>query len=95
MDNIIDIEMAKTGRSLTSTINAYGKRLFGFIRSRAGSMEDAEDILQEVWLQYSSLPAIEDIESVSGWLYRKKKTASIDEADLKGIQLIVFCSTDN
>jgi len=91
MDNIIDIEMAKTGRSLTSTINAYGKRLFGFIRSRAGSMEDAEDILQEVWLQYSSLPAIEDIESVSGWLYRvarnkltdlyrKKKTSSIDDA---------------
>jgi len=91
MDNIIDIEMAKTGKSLTSTINAYGKRLFGFIRSRVGSVEDAEDILQEVWLQYSSLPAIEDIESVSGWLYRvarnkvtdlyrKKKTASIDDA---------------
>jgi len=91
MDNIIDIEMAKTGKSLTSTINAYGKHLFGFIRSRVGSVEDAEDILQEVWLQYSSLPAIEDIESVSGWLYRvarnkvtdlyrKKKTASIDDA---------------
>lgn len=92
MDTLIDIEMAKTsGRSLTSTINAYGKRLFGFIRSRVGSVEDAEDILQDVWLQYSSLPSIDDIESVSGWLYRvarnkvtdlyrKKKTSSIDDA---------------
>lgn len=92
MDNNIEIEMAiPGGRSLTSTINAYGKRLFGFIRSRVGSVEDAEDILQDVWLQYSSLPAIDDIESVSGWLYRvarnkvtdlyrKKKTSSIDDA---------------
>lgn len=91
MDNIIDIKMANPGgRNLTTTVNAYGKRLFGFIRSRVRSLEDAEDILQEVWLQYSSLPALDDIESVSGWLYRvarnkvtdlyrKKKTASIDD----------------
>lgn len=79
MNTTIELEMAKNAnRSLTSTVNAYGKRLFSFIRSKVGSVEDAEDILQDVWLQFSSLQALEDLESISGWLYRVARNKITD-----------------
>ncbi|MFH1121276.1 MAG: RNA polymerase sigma factor [Bacteroidota bacterium] len=79
MNTTIELEMAKTAkRSLTSTVNTYGKRLFSFIRSKVGSVEDAEDILQEVWLQFINLQAIEDLESISGWLYRVARNKITD-----------------
>jgi RNA polymerase sigma factor (sigma-70 family) len=86
------MEMAeRANRNITTTIAEYGKRLSGFIRSKVKSQEDAEDLLQDVWYQFSNLPDIEEIESVSGWLYRvarnkitdfyrKKKTDSIDDS---------------
>ena len=83
-------ELAKENNNIIQTIKDYGRQLFGFIRGRVSSNEDAEDILQDVWYQLSSQPAVEDIESVSGWLYRvarnkitdnfrKRKTESLDE----------------
>ena len=35
--------------NLTDTIKRYGSQLFGFIKSKVGLVEDAEDILQDVW----------------------------------------------
>lgn len=80
----------KSKNSITQTINQFGKRLFGFIRGKVKTQEDAEDILQDVWFQLSSLSNIDDLESVSGWLYqvarnrvtdlyRKKKSDSIED----------------
>lgn len=74
---------------VVQTIKAYGKQLFGFIRKRVRTDEDAEDILQDIWYQYTSIPEIQAIESVSGWLFavarnkitdsfRKKKTTSLE-----------------
>lgn len=92
MDTIFNVEMAKNANAgLNSAISTYGRRLFSFIRSKVKSAEDAEDILQDVWLQFSSLSALDEIESVSGWLYRvarnrvtdlyrKKKPALIDDS---------------
>lgn len=83
-------EMAGRRQNIIQAVRDYGSRLFGFIRTRVPSEEEAEDILQDVWLQFSSQPELEAIESVSGWLfrvarnritdrYRKKRTDSLDE----------------
>ena len=53
--------------SLTQSIKAYSKRLFGFIKQRVGSTEDAEDILQDVFFQFAG--NTEPIEQVTSWLF--------------------------
>ena len=45
----------KRRKNITSTVKAYGNRLWSFIRDKVNSNEDAEDILQEVWFQLSNL----------------------------------------
>jgi RNA polymerase sigma factor (sigma-70 family) len=86
------MEMARQGQNIIQAISDYGSRLFGFIRSRVDTEEDAEDILQDVWYQLSSQAKLEDIESISGWLYRvaknkitdsyrKKRTTRLNEED--------------
>jgi len=91
MAESMDIEMAdKTRQNITGSIKEYGKRLFGFIRSKVKTEEDAEDLLQDVWYQFSKLSGVDELENVSAWLfrvarnrvtdyYRKKKTSSLEE----------------
>lgn len=75
--------------SLTSIVQQFGKKLFGFVRGKVKTNEDAEDIIQDVWYQLSNLTNLQDIENVSGWIYqvarnkvtdryRKKTTDSLD-----------------
>ncbi len=82
--------MSEEAPTIKSTIQAFGKKLFGFIRGKVRTNEDAEDILQDVWYQLSSFGNLEDIENVSAWLYqvarnkvtdkyRKKTTDSIED----------------
>ena len=56
--------MSEENKTIKSTIQAFGKKLFGFIRGKVRSNEDAEDILQDVWYQLSSFGNLEDIENV-------------------------------
>lgn len=76
--------------SITSTIQQFGKKLFGFVRGKVKSNEDAEDILQEVWYQLTNIGNLAELENVGAWLYqvarnkvtdkfRKKTTSSIEE----------------
>lgn len=75
--------------TILSTVRRYGSNLFRFIRGRVRSEEEAEDILQDVWVQLSRLSNLEEVESISAWLYqvarnritdtyRKKNTESLD-----------------
>lgn len=70
--------MAKQQRIIYAVQN-YGKRLFSFIRTRVKTDEDAEDILQDVWYQLSSLVDIEPIEQLSSWLYRVSRNRIVDK----------------
>jgi RNA polymerase sigma factor (sigma-70 family) len=70
--------MAKQQRILDAVQN-YGKRLFSFIRSRVRTDEDAEDILQDVWFQLSSLVDLEPIEQLGSWLYRVSRNRIVDK----------------
>ena len=80
----------KSQNTLINTIKTYGGKLLGFIRGKVNTLEDAEDILQDVWYQLSGRSDIEEIESISGWLYqvarnkvtdlyRKRKTNSLED----------------
>jgi RNA polymerase sigma factor (sigma-70 family) len=75
-------------KNITETIKAYSKRLFGFIKQRVASNEDAEDILQEVFYQLAG--NTKPVEQLSSWLftiarnkitdsYRKKRTELLDD----------------
>ncbi|MFN8888528.1 MAG: RNA polymerase sigma factor, partial [Cyclobacteriaceae bacterium] len=45
-------------------------KLLGFIRSRVSSVEEAEDILQDVFFQFvSGFDTIESLDRVTSWLY--------------------------
>lgn len=85
------ISMADERRqNIIRAVRDYGKRLFYFIRGRVKTDEDAEDILQDVWFQFSNVLETEPIEQTSAWLfrvarnriidkYRKRKTESLEE----------------
>jgi RNA polymerase sigma factor (sigma-70 family) len=55
------------------------KTLLGFIRSRTGSLEEAEDLLQDVFFQAIRAASVtEPIENVVGWLYTIARNKIID-----------------
>lgn len=90
MNGGIIINMAENPRNeIVQAVKHYGKKLFGFVRGRVNSREDAEDILQDVWYQFSNISDIGSLESISGWLfqvarnkitdlYRRQKPVSLD-----------------
>ncbi len=94
MEEFLTIEplMSNPSRkNISSVISQFGQRLFGFIRKRVNTEEDAEDILQDVWYQLTATVDTEPIEQVSSWLfrvarnkiidrYRKKKPESLEDA---------------
>lgn len=75
---LLEQTMTRKQGGITKVVAQYGRALFGFIRARVPSDADAEDLLQDVWAQFSSQPEIEAIEQVSGWLYRVARNKIID-----------------
>lgn len=67
---------AERNNNITRTIKEVSRRLFGFIRQRVSSTEDAEDILQEVFYQFAG--NTEPIEQASSWLFRVARNKIID-----------------
>ena len=66
-------------QNIIQAVREYGKRLFYFIRGRVDTDEDAEDILQDVWFQFSNIMNSEPIEQTSAWLYRVARNRIIDK----------------
>ncbi|MDR2597216.1 MAG: RNA polymerase sigma factor [Treponema sp.] len=64
---------------VTETFLSLKQRLLNFIRSRVKRIEDAEDILQDVFYQFSSVNnLINPIENISAWLYRVARNKITD-----------------
>lgn len=81
-------------RSIAGVVQRYGRGLLAFIRGRVRTRDDAEDVLQDVWLQLASQPELEAIEQVGAWLfrvarnkitdrYRKKTTTALEDLHLE------------
>jgi RNA polymerase sigma factor (sigma-70 family) len=61
------------------TLVSLRQRLLNFIRSRVNRLEDAEDILQDVFYQFSRVnDLINPVENISAWLYRAARNRIID-----------------
>jgi len=73
---------------IISTIKAYGKSLLGFIRKRVNNDADAEDILQDVWYQFSNLVNSEPIEQTGAWLYKVARNKITDKHKKKSETLL-------
>lgn len=69
---------AQRDQAISDAVDTYGKRLFRFIRGRVPSNADAEDILQDVWYQFSKALQIDTIEQISGWLFRVARNKVTD-----------------
>lgn len=87
---VIKMSQREKENAIAQTVKNYGGKLLSFIRPKVNNSEDAEDILQEVWYQFSNLTNISEIVNVSGWLYtvsrnkitdsyRKKKTENLED----------------
>jgi RNA polymerase sigma factor (sigma-70 family) len=64
----IPANMTDQGTSnITHVVNAYTKRLMGFIRKRVSNEADAEDILQDVFYQF--IGNTKPIEQLTSWLF--------------------------
>ena len=68
-----------TNSHIIQTIASYGKSLLGFIRKRVKNDADAEDILQDVWYQFSSVVNAQPIEQTSAWLYKVARNKILDK----------------
>lgn len=76
----ITAEMAIEKRQVVE--NAVAKesnRLLNFIKSRVSDQEDAEDILQDVFIQlWQGYQTIESIEKVTAWMFRVARNKIVD-----------------
>lgn len=80
MEAHLQITMAaQKKQNIIQAVSSYGKNLFSFIKNRVSSTEDAEDILQEVWYQFTNVSATQTIEQVGSWLYAVARNKIIDK----------------
>ena len=81
--------------SITETVQQFGKRLFGFVRGKVKTTEEAEDILQDVWYQFSRLSNLDELENVSAWLYRVAQNRVTDNYRKKKTENLEYFTYEN
>lgn len=64
---------------ILQTITSYGKGLMNFIRKKVKTDADAQDIMQDVWYQFSAVVNAEPIEQTGAWLYRVARNKITDK----------------
>ena len=83
-------------QSISEIVKDYGNRLKGFIRKRVHSIEDAEDILQDVFYQLAEADQLmQPIEQVSAWLYAVARNRITDLYRKKRPSLLPEISDDD
>jgi RNA polymerase sigma factor (sigma-70 family) len=61
------------------SFEAEHRGLFAFIRSKIRSLEESQDLLQDVYFQaLNSLNVLEAVDNLTGWLYTVAKNKIID-----------------
>jgi RNA polymerase sigma factor (sigma-70 family) len=66
-------------QNIIRAVRDYGKRLYYFIRGRVNTDEDAEDILQDVWYQFTNVMNSDPVEQAGAWLFRVARNRIIDK----------------
>ena len=70
---------AEQNRRISEAIQREGRRLFHFIRKRVDNEGDAEDILEDVFVELiEAYRLMKPVEQVGAWLYRVARNRIID-----------------
>jgi RNA polymerase sigma factor (sigma-70 family) len=73
------LDVTSQDRQLSDTIGREQSRLRRFIRTRVGNMDDAEDILQDVFYELvEATRLMKPIEHASAWLFRVARNRITD-----------------
>jgi RNA polymerase sigma factor (sigma-70 family) len=65
--------------SVAQVFAEYRERLLNFIRSRVRTLEEAEDIVQDVFYQFARVNSlVNPVEQTAAWLYRVARNRIID-----------------
>lgn len=84
--SLISIPMtAERNRNISGIFKNIRSQLLGFIKKRVSSNEEAEDILQDVFYQFTG--NTEPIEQVSSWLYTVTRNKITDRYRKKKLPL--------
>lgn len=79
MQRAVAIDIALMEEIKQQTFRNERGKLLNFIRSRVGSAEEAEDILQDVFYQFvAGFESIESLERITSWLYSVARNKIID-----------------
>ena len=80
MDTNLTYLMAqKLDKEISSTIKKEERKLFSFIRNRVRTNEDAQDILQDVFYQFTKVSQnLGNLERTTSWLYKVARNRVID-----------------
>jgi RNA polymerase sigma factor (sigma-70 family) len=82
-------------RRLDQTFRQERNKLLAFIKSRISSIEDAEDILQEVFFQAARATNVtEPIENLAAWLYRAARNRIVDWYRKKRFRTVPLSGSD-
>ncbi len=75
--------------NIPEIIKEYGSRLKGFIRKRVHSMDDADDILQEVFYQLAETDRLmKPVDQIAAWLYTVARNRITDSYRKKKPELL-------
>ncbi len=76
----ITAEMALEKRQVVeNTVSKESNRLLNFIKTRVSDNNDAEDILQDVFIQlWQGYQTIESIEKITAWMFRVARNKIVD-----------------
>jgi RNA polymerase sigma factor (sigma-70 family) len=71
--------MTQQDETIRQAVQQYRKRLFDFIRSRVKESADAEDILQDVFVELTnSYRVLQPVEQMAAWLFRVARNKITD-----------------
>lgn len=79
MQRAVPLSLAMQESIKQNTFLKEKDKLLGFIRGRVSSSEEAEDILQDVFVQFvTGFDTIESLDRVTSWLYSVARNKIID-----------------
>ncbi len=66
-------------KEFNQAVEQYRNRLLGFVKSRINNLDDAEDLVQDVFLQLlNSYDLVEPVRNIGSWLYAVARNKIID-----------------
>jgi len=74
----------------------HQSRLLGYVRSKMQSLQDAEDLVQDVYLQaLHNLNALDAVDNLAGWLYTVTRNRVIDWYRRKKAPVVAIDQTND